>query len=170
MQMAVLRSTFEKVRDLVVLAPGGVPALNENQLRLTLRKQQVSLMQVKNSLARRVFGELGMKFDQVWSGPTVLAWGKDSIAELSKTLDEHLQKAPFKEKLKVKTAIADGTPVTLDQAKKMPTRAEAIATVLGMILAPGAQIAGQIAGPAGQIAGQLQTISEKKPEEAPAAG
>jgi large subunit ribosomal protein L10 len=171
MQMGVMKNAFEKVRDFVVLNAGGVPAVSENQLRLTLRKQQVSLMMVKNSLARRVFGELGMKFDKVWEGPTVLAWGKDSIAELSKTLDEHLKKDPFKEKLKVRTAIADGTPVTFEVAKTMPTRGELLSEILGLLLSPARQVAAQIAGPACQVAGQLQTLSEKKPDEAaPAAG
>jgi ribosomal protein L10 len=171
MQMGVMRNAFEKVRDLVVLNAGGVTAQNDNTLRLALRKQKISMMMVKNSLARRVFGELGMKFDKVWEGPTILAWGKDSIAELSKALDEYLKKDAYKEKLKVRTAIADGTLVPFETAKTLPTREEVLSEVLGLLLSPARQVAAQITGPANQVAGQLFALSEKKPDEAaPAAG
>ena len=36
---------------------------------------------VKNSLTRRVFGDMGMKIDKGWEGPTTLAWGGASVAD-----------------------------------------------------------------------------------------
>lgn len=167
MEMDALKTTFEGVRDLVVLTATGVDCQHDNQLRLTLRKKKIRMQMVKNSLARRVFDDLGIKLGGVWEGSTIMAWGADSIADLSKTLDGLLKK---QEKIKVKTAVAEGLEVTFRQALDMPTRTEAIGTILAMILGPASQIAGQIAGPAGQIAGQIKTISEKKPEETPAAG
>jgi ribosomal protein L10 len=171
MQMDVLKTTFKDVRDLVLLTLSGVDALGENQLRLGLRKKSIRLHQVKNSLARRVFNELGIRTKSEWSGPTTLAWGADSIAELSKEIEGLAKK---NKKIVVKSAVAEGEEITFEQALKMPTRAEALGTILGMILSPASQIAGQIIGPAAQIAGQVQTISERKEgepaAEAPAAG
>lgn len=169
MQMASLRHTFEGVRDLVLLTVSKVDAISENKLRLDLRKKKIYLHMVKNSLARRVFNEVGIKVNSGWEGPTLLAWGADSVADLTKTVDAAITKDPkLKDKIKPKVAVAEGQEVSFEEAKKFPTRAEAIGTILGMILSPSAQIAGQIAGPAAQIAGQIQTISEKKPEEAEA--
>ena len=165
MEMDALKNTFKDVRDLVVLTASGVNCQADNQLRMTLRKRNIRLQMVKNSLTKRVFGDLGIKLDGIWEGSTLIAWGADSVAELSKSIAELLRK---NEKVKVKKAVAEGQEVAFDLALKMPTRAEAIGTILAMILGPGAQIAGQIAGPAGQIAGQLKTLSEKKPEETPA--
>ncbi len=162
MEMDVLKTHFKDVRDLVVLSMVGVPATAENTLRLALRKKNVHMQMVKNTLARRVFGELGMTVGKSWSGPTVLAWGTDSLADLSKTLDGFVKK---NEKIVVKGAIADGLEVTFKQALEMPTRAEALGTILGMILSPASQIVSQIVGPASQIASQIQQLSEKKPEE-----
>ena len=57
----------------------------------------------------------------MWAGPTLLCWGGANIKELSNTVDEQVKaskkdpKAP--ERYKVKTAVADGQPVTLDAAK-----------------------------------------------------
>lgn len=165
MEIDTLKKTFQGVRDLVVLSSSGLSCQQDNQLRLSLRKKNIRLQMVKNSLARRVFDDLGIQLGKVWEGPTLMAWGADSLAELSKGLDEIIKKNP---KLTVKTAVAEGQKVTFEQALKMPTRMEALGQILAMILGPAAQIAGQIAGPAAQIAGQLQTLSEKKPEEAPA--
>ena len=48
---------------------------------------------VKNSLARRVFADLGIKpGDDAWAGPTVVAWGGESVAELSREVEAALLK------------------------------------------------------------------------------
>jgi hypothetical protein len=70
----------------------------------------------------------------------------------------------------IKGAIADGQPVTFEQAVKMPTRLEAIANVIGMALSPASRLVSQITAPAARVASQVKTISEKPAEEtAPAA-
>lgn len=166
LEMDALKQTFEGVRDLVVLTTAGVACQADNQLRLQLRKKNIRLQMVKNSLCRKVFDGMGIKLDNVWSGSTIMAWGGDSVAELSKALGESLKKLP---KITVKTAVAEGLEITFKQALAMPTRQEAIGQILAMIVGPAAQIAGCIAGPASQIAGQIKTLSDKKPEEASAA-
>jgi len=87
MEMEALRRTFEGVRDLVLFTASGIDSQTDNQMRLGLRKKNIRLQVVKNSLARRVFDEMGMKLDGVWEGPTIVAWGAESLAELSKELD-----------------------------------------------------------------------------------
>jgi len=113
-----------------------------------------------------------------WEKPTVVAWGAGSIKELSQALDAELRvkastaTAPaYRDKVKVKGAIAEGQPVEFDQALKMPTRLEVIGQIVGMVLGPASQIAGCLLGPVSQVASQVEKISEKKEEEgAPAAG
>ena len=170
MQMDDLTKTFGGVRDLVMLSVSGVDSQTENKLRLDLRKKNIRLYGVKNSLARRVFGQMGLELGEVWTGPTTLAWGAGSIAELSRTLDAAFKKNDkLKDKVKVKTAVAEGAVVPFDKALTMPTRQEAIASLLSAILGPAAELASQLTGPAAQLASQLTTISEK-PAETPAAG
>jgi len=165
MEMEALRGSIQGVRDMVVLSTVGIESLVDNQIRLALRKKKISMLMVKNTLARRVFSDMGLQVDGIWEGPTVLAWGGDGVADLSKAIEGFMKKNP---KMKVKGAIAEGQKLTFEQALQMPTRAEALGTVLSMVLGPGAQIAGCIAGPAGQIAGQIKTLADKKPEEAAA--
>ena len=172
MEMTALVNTFRDIRDLVALNVTGLDSRVDNQIRLALRKKNIRLQVVKNSLARRVLGEMGITAEKFWEGPTTLAWGAGSLAELSRELDEVRKK---NEKfIKPKGAVADGQAVTFDQALKMPTKAEAIGRVVMLALAPASRLLGQITGPASQVASQIKTLSEKgegegeKPAEAAA--
>jgi len=165
MEMDALKAIFQDVRDLVVLSIQGITSQADNQLRQTLRKKKIYLRQVKNSLTRRVFDELGMKVAGSWEGPTTLAWGAGSLAELSRELDTLLKK---NDKVKFKGAVAEGQAVTFKQALAMPTRAEAIGRVLMLALSPARRVASLIQAPAARVAAQIKTLSEKSEGEAPA--
>lgn len=167
MGMDTLKQTFQGVRDLVTMSVVGLDAISENGIRLALRKKNIRLQMVKNSLAKRVFDEMGMKLDKTWEGSTTLAWGAGSVAELCKELEAQFKKV--KDKVKFKNAVAEGQQIAFEQGLKMPTRQEAIGNVLMLLLSPGRRLAGQIRGPAGRLAGQIKSISEKKEDAAPAA-
>ncbi len=186
MEMASLKNTFKDVRDLAFLSVKGLAVQGgEAALRSTLRKKKIRLKVVKNSLARRVFSELGLGIgpeSKYWEGPTMLAWGPSSVSELCQEIDKEL-KVPktaklFAEKITRKGAVADGQEVSWDTASKMPTRTQAIGEIIGMILGAGASIAGCLVGPGNQIAAQVQQVSEKtgegekagEPAAAPAEG
>src|SRR5262245_6904965 len=87
MEMEVIRDHLKDVRDLVVLSITGVDSQEDNKMRLALRKKNIHMHLVKNSLARRVFDDLGMKVTSYWAGPTTLAWGSTSLADLSREFD-----------------------------------------------------------------------------------
>lgn len=166
-----LRKRFQGVKDYVILEPVKVDAGTEYEFRKKLREKKCTARLVKNTLAQKVFAENGITVD-VWSGPTLLVWGADSIKDLANSVDsviKELKKDPkAPDKFKEKTAIADGEPVKLEVAKTLPTRLDAIGEVLAAILGPGGQIAGCLNGPASQVAGLVKAIEEKG-EEAPAA-
>ena len=130
--------------------------------------------------AKKIFAELGLNVQETsWSGPTMLCWGADSVKSLAINVDTAVKesrkdpKAP--EKYKIKGAVADGAATTLEIAKTMPTRLEAIGEVLQAILGPGATLAASITGPGATVVNLLTAIEEKAketaavPEAAPAA-
>jgi large subunit ribosomal protein L10 len=166
MQMDSLKDVFRDVRDMVLLSTSGVNAQVDNQMRNSLRKKNIRLQVVKNSLCRRVFDELGMKLDRAWTSPTVVAWGAGSVAELSRELEALIKKNA---KIKVKTAIAEGQELTFERALKMPTKAEAIGRIVSLVLSPASRLVSQILAPAGRVAGQIKTLRERSPEETPEA-
>src|SRR5437764_1003584 len=104
MEMNNLKNTFQGVRDLVVLSASKQDCQADHNLRTSLHKKNIRLKMVKNSLARRVFSELGINVDRLWEGPTLLAWGSTSMADLSKELDALTKKS---DKIKVKGAVAE---------------------------------------------------------------
>jgi large subunit ribosomal protein L10 len=161
LEMNALEHTFKDVRDLVMMSVQGQSSQNDNRLRLDLRKKKIRMQVVKNTLARRVFGQLGLQMAKCWEGPTTVAWGAGSLSELSRELETAFKN---NDKVKFKCAVADGNEVTFAQALKMPTRAEAIGRVVMLALSPAGRIAGQLRGPAGRVAGQVKSISEKQPE------
>src|SRR5262245_32068054 len=79
MEMDALNQTFKDVRDLVALNTIGLDCHVDNQIRLTLRKKNIRLQVVKNSLARKVFDGLGLRTTRFWDGPTTIAWGGNSL-------------------------------------------------------------------------------------------
>src|SRR5262245_32818224 len=167
MEMDALKKEFGGVKNMVFLSQSKLGAIAENQMRLALRKKGVRLHQVKNSLARKVFAELGLDQKNLATGNTVVAWGGgESVKELSKELEtafkDLTKKDPkFSEKVTVKGALADGAPVTFAEALKMPTRLEAIGEVLSAILSSGSALAGLLVGPGGAVASQIETKSKE---------
>jgi large subunit ribosomal protein L10 len=174
MEYTALEKTFSGVRDLVLITPSKVDSATDFTFRKQLREKKVRVQMVKNSLVQRVFAAQGVKLDdKIWRGTTLVAWGADSIKDLSNAVDglikDIVKKDPkAKDKFVVKTAVADGQPVSMDVAKKMPTRLEAIGEIIAMILGPASEIAAALTGPASQVASQIATIAEKKEEPAPA--
>jgi large subunit ribosomal protein L10 len=174
LEMDALKNTFKDVRDLVVLSVSGVDCQADNKLRLSLRKKNIRLQVVKNSLARRVFDDIGIRLSQdsgYWTGSTVMAWGANSVAELSRTLDAEVQdlvkKNPkLKDAVRIKGAVSDGQAIGFALALKMPTRTEAIARIISLTLAPACRLVGQIKTPAARVAAQIKSLSEKTPETA----
>lgn len=162
MEMDSLRNTFKDVRDMVALSVDKLNCHVDHQMRSTLRKKNIRLQIVKNSLTRRVFDELGMSAPGLWQGNTLLAWGGSSLADLSKELETLLKKND--KVLKVKGAISEGQEITFQQALKMPTRAEALGRVISLALSPASRLISQILAPAGNLAGQIKTLSERVPE------
>jgi len=174
MEMDALKQRFQGVREYVFLSVNKLDAQADWSLRQNLRKKKIHVQMVKNTLARRVFRDMGMTIeaDGYWAGTTWLAWGPESVAELSKEIETAVvRNAALREKVTIKGAVAEGQPVPFEQALKMPTRAEAIGTIIGMLLNPVSQIIGGLTGPISQVASQIEqkTKEEEKPAEAPPA-
>jgi len=168
LEMDALRQTFQEVQDMVLLSSDKLDCQGNHQFRSALRKKSIRLQMVKNSLARRVFGDLGIKADNFWAGSTIVAWGAGSLAELSRELETLRKK--YDKVVKVKGAISERQPVDFKVALKMPTKAEAIGRVIGMALSPASRLVSQILAPASNIAGQIKTLAEREPAEAAAPG
>jgi large subunit ribosomal protein L10 len=174
LELAALKATIGNTKDFVLIEPTKVDAATDFQFRKTLRAKNIRVQMVKNSYAKKLFGELGLNAGNVWSSTTLLCFGATNMKELATTIDDAVKaskkdpKAP--EKYKVKTAVSEGAPLSLDIAKTLPTREEALGELVAAILGPGANLLAALQGPAATLASLVKAIEEKAEKaDAPAA-
>jgi len=163
-----LRQRIGQHKDMLVVDYSKLDGVTGNNLRLKLKKHKITMLGVKNALARRALGELGIAgLDQYLTGPSTLVFGGPDIVALSKEITKW---AKDLEPLTIKGGIVDGKsigPKEVDALSKSPSREELLGKIAGLILAPGAQLAAALLGAGGTICGQVKSIAEKEPEAAP---
>lgn len=163
-----LRQRFTDVSDALVVSVAGMDANKNYQLRKQLRGQDIQLLVIKNSLARRATEgtPLAAAFEQA-EGALAVVWGSTDIVSLAKSITKFAEDknfAPFE----TRGGVMDGARLTAAQVKEVstwPSREEQLSLLVGQILGPGARLASQLNGPGGALASQIKQKSE---EEAPA--
>ncbi|MSR58821.1 MAG: 50S ribosomal protein L10 [Planctomycetaceae bacterium] len=163
-----LRQRLGSCRDILVVDYSRLNGVTETDMRLKLRKQNIRMLGVKNSLARKVLGELGLSgLDPYLSGPSTLVFGGPDIVALSKEIAKWAKNL---EPLQIKGGIVDGTSVNsaeIDALSKSPSREELLGKIVMLALSPGAQLAALLLGSAGTLAGQVKSIADKEADNEP---
>lgn len=160
-----LSSRLEGVDDAVLVNVVGIGANDTVVLRKQLREKNISLMVVKNSLARRATEgtPLANAFEGV-EGTLAVVWGADDFVSLAKEVAT-LDKSGDFEKFEARGGVMDGEKLTPDRVKeisKWPNREEQLSILLGQILSPGAQLQSQLTAPGGALQSQLEQIEDKE--------
>ncbi|MFO0960314.1 MAG: 50S ribosomal protein L10 [Isosphaeraceae bacterium] len=165
--MDQMKADLGDTRSVLILDFKGLDAMAENKLRLHLRKKKIRLRALKNTLARRVFADMGLGgLDRFLAGPTVAVWGGDGVAELAKEISDQVKKL---KKPEIKGGAVDGIiigPAQVEDITKLPSREELIGRVAALAIAPAQRIVSLANAPASGLLGQLKTMSEGA--EAPA--
>lgn len=161
LMMGQLRQDFGDASSVLILDMKGLDAQSEFQFRRDLRKKSIRVRTLKNNLAGKVLGELGLGgLDKFLSGPSVAVWGGDGVAELAKEISQQLKKL---KKPEIKGGVVDGTVVSAESVEsltKLPSREALIARVVNLAVSPAQRVVSLANAPASQIASQLQTIAE----------
>ena len=168
---------FGHVDAVAVINPRGIDAIKTNQLRRALAEKGVKITVVKNTLARRAGGEVGIKgFEALLDGPSALVYGESvatgeptAISSVCRALVDQKKDKAY-EDLEFRGVFFDGDVYTgeagVTQISKLPTRDEALAGLAGAILGPGRSLAAAMKGPGAKIAGVLKTIENNQSEAA----
>ena len=166
LMMDQLKSDLDGSRSLLILDLKGLDANTEHQLRRDLRKKSIKVRALKNSLARRVFTEIGLEgLSKYLTGPSVAVWGGDGIAELAKEISAQVKTL---KKPEIKGGAVDGVvigPEQVEDITKLPSREALIARVVSLALAPAQRIVALANAPAGGLMSQLKTMSKGAPAE-----
>ena len=172
MMMDQLRSDLDGSTSLLILDLKGLDAVSEFQLRRDLRKKQIKIRALKNTLAKRIFSEMGVSgLSKYLEGPSVAVWGGAGVAELAKEISAQVKTL---KKPEIKGGAVDGVvigPNQVEDITKLPSREALIGRVVALALAPAQRVVSLANAPAAGLMGQLKTLSEGAPEgEAPAEG
>jgi large subunit ribosomal protein L10 len=139
----------------------GMDAITTNRLRGELKKKNIRIQIVKNSLARRAFLDTALApLAKALEGPCALVTGGESVIDIAKTLMETKQRYP---KLELKQGVLPGDeePLAIEQLAKMKSRVELLGEIAMLLTSPGRRLAGCFAGPGGRIAGCVKAIADK---------
>lgn len=156
---------FADVSGAVLIDIRGVAANGNNALRTELAGKSIKVRVIKNSLAKNVFkdGELA-GLNTFLEGPAALAYpvGEEmSVVGVARELIEWAKKLV---NLEFKGAVMDGIVFGPDEIQKLseyPTKEEAQAKVVQIVLTPGQNLVGAITAPGKNLAGIIKTIQEK---------
>jgi len=165
---------FKDLDGVAVINPRGIAATKTNLIRRRLREKGLRMTVVQNTLAKRAVGNSRIKgFEPLLDGPSAVIYGKASISAIARLL---LEEKKNDETIELRGMFFDGEVYVgekgVQQVSKLPTREEAISSLVALILSPGKNLAGALKGPAGKLGAILKTIEEKakaKEAAAPAA-
>ena len=165
MMMDQLKSDLDGSRSLLIIDLKGLDAITEYQFRRDLRRKSIKMRALKNSLARRVFTDMGLEgLSNYLEGPSVAVWGGAGVAELAKEISDQVKKL---KKPEIKGGAVDGVvigPAQVEDITKLPSREALIGRVVSMALAPAQRVVSLANAPVAGIMGQLKTLSEGAPE------
>lgn len=165
MMMDQLRTDLGGSTSFLILDLKGLDAVAEHKFRSDLRKKSIKVRALKNTLARRVFTDMGIGgLSQYLEGPSVAVWGGDGVAELAKEVSTRVKtlKKPL-----IKGGAVDGIVIGPDQVEditKLPSREALIGRVAALALAPAQRVVSLANAPAAGLMSQLKTLSEGAPE------
>lgn len=149
--------------EVLVVDVSGLTGNQVNDLRLALGEQDISLLTVKNSLARRACESIGLgAVGPILEGPSTLVWGGEDVVALSREITKWAKEIGS---LAVKGGTVEGKMLDaagVDKLSKSPGRLELLSIISGLILSPGGNIAGALLGPGGRVAGQIKSKAEEE--------
>ncbi|WP_421880828.1 50S ribosomal protein L10 [Pacificispira sp.] len=150
--VAELRETFETSSLVVVTSQSGMTVSEVSDLRQKMRDAGAGYKVTKNTLVKLALK--GTKFehlDEVFTGPTAIAFSKDPVAAAKVVTDYRKSN----EKISVVAGGLDGSGLDaaqVDALAKLPSLDELRAKLVGVIQAPATKVAGVLQAPAGQLA------------------
>ena len=147
----------------------GIKVPEVTELRRQIRGAGSEYVVVKNTLAMRALknSPLGALSDH-FQGMTAVAYAQTDVVSLAKVLHTFGKTNP---NVKVKAAILDGKPVpasSLEALANMPSKAELIAKLLGLMQSPVRRLVTVLSGPQRNLAMTLAAVAKSKETAAPA--
>jgi len=163
MIIAEYRTRFTGVTGAVVVEVRGLDAAANNRMRNKFREGGVRVTVLKNDLARKAFagGPLAA-LDPALSGPNALVYSDRSVVDVAREL---VKFATAVKEMELKAACLDGVFFSgkegVERLSKFPTREEAQAKVVTLVLSPARKVVGCVASPGSRILGIVKAVESR---------
>jgi large subunit ribosomal protein L10 len=156
---------FEGLSGGLLVDMRGVNGNDNNRMRADLNNKDIRVTIIKNTLARQAFGEGDLApLSELMDGPCALVYPVSDNASVISAAREMLDWAKEVQSLEFRGAVLEGIqfgPDEIEALSKYPTRDEAQAQVVQLLLSPAQNLAAQITSPGNNIAGLVDAIREK---------
>jgi large subunit ribosomal protein L10 len=156
-------SRFEGQDNALLISVRGVSSNDTNAIRQSLAKQDIRVTVIRNNLARKAFEGTGLEaLAALLQGPNALVYGAETVVDVARAIVDLAKAYPDVE---LKGAVLDGMVFEGDEGvkrlSKFPTRDEAIAEAVTLVLSPGRNLMGAVKGPGGRLASIIKSVEEK---------
>ena len=163
MMMEEYGRRFDGITDALIVDIRGIPANENNELRLELLKKDIRVTVIRNNLARTAFEGTSLEhLAPGLSGPSALCYGGNSVVDVARELVDWAKKIGD---LELKGAVLDGQyfdgEAGVKELSKFPTREEAQAKAVQLVLSPGSTLVGAAVGPGKQLLAIVKEIQTR---------
>ena len=165
--LADYKKRFDNVEAALVIDVRGMDANDNNALRLDLASKDIRVTIVKNSLARKAFAGTGLEaIIGSLQGPSALAYGAESVVNVAREMVAWARKL---EHLDLRAAVMDGElfegQAGVARLSQFPTRLEAQARAVQLVLTPAATLVAAMLGPPSGILSIVKEIQRRLSDE-----
>ncbi|EGO8079370.1 50S ribosomal protein L10 [Enterococcus faecalis] len=128
---------FESAASVVIVDYRGLTVEEVTNLRKQLRDAGVEMKVIKNSTLSRAAKKVGLDgLDEVFTGPTAVAFSNDDVVAPAKIIDEFAKDAKA---LEIKGGVIEGKVSSVEQITalaKLPNREGLLSMLLSVLQAP----------------------------------
>ncbi|WP_430597130.1 50S ribosomal protein L10 [Enterococcus sp. DIV0185] len=128
---------FESAASVVIVDYRGLTVEEVTNLRKQLRDASVEMKVIKNSILSRAAKKVGLDgLDEVFTGPTAVAFSNDDVVAPAKIIDEFAKDAKA---LEIKGGVIEGKVSSVEQITalaKLPNREGLLSMLLSVLQAP----------------------------------
>ena len=146
---------FKTAASVVIVDYRGLTVDEVTKLRKQLRDANVEIRVIKNSILSRAEKAAGLEgLDEVFTGPTAVAFSNEDVVAPAKIIDEFSKEAKA---LEIKGGIIEGKVSTLEEVTalaKLPSREGLLSMLLSVLQAP-----------VRNVAYAINAVAEKDSEE-----
>ena len=157
------KSRIGDIDDAMLISLRGVSANDNNEFRHTLVQKDIHVTVIRNKLFLQAFGDSKLaELSPLLVGSNAIAYGAESVVEVAREIVKLVEKFP---EIELRGAVLDGQLFEGDAGVKalsnFPTRDEAIAQDVTLILSPGRNLMASVKGPGGRLLGIVKAIEDK---------